>query len=155
MTPTKDDLDVLLEELTLFEKRDDGVFVQASSRRTRKLKNAPPPIIEVIDQEDESDPLASLLKIIKDGSFMFVPWEDCVEDARDECAKYDTLVGLSREFEGKHSKREQEAYSNPPDIAYLRSLRQECKACLVFQHQDRKKQNRPWRRLGRWLKRTV
>jgi len=150
MNDTKSKLDALEEELKLFSKEADA-YVPV--KKTRVLKTSVPmPKIEIVDDEiDRTDPLAAILKIVKEGDYEFIPWRDCIEGDRSKCERYDKLVEVSNGFCETVPKRHQGDYRNPPDALFLRTLPRACRVCLYYQHLDRKREDRLLRRLAKWL----
>jgi len=151
MKEKKSNLDILYDELKLFDKRIDAYVPM---KRTRVLKTpTPAPKIEIVDNElDSTDPLAPVLKIIRDGDYEFIPWRDCVKGDRSKCDRYDELVVVSNAFCEDIPKNDQKDYRNPPDALFLRTLPRACRVCLHYQHLERKQQNRASRRFARWLR---
>jgi hypothetical protein len=152
MNDTNSKLDALEDELKLFSKQADAYVPM---KRTRTLKfparmPAPAPKIEIVD--DDTDPLAPIVRMIRDGKYEFIPWKDCVEGDRVLCDKYDQLVRASEGFCKKVPKSDQKYYTNPPDALFLRTLPRACRVCLYYQHLDKKREIRLSRRLARWLR---
>ena len=144
-------LDILYDELKLFDKQADAYVPM---KKTRVLKApVPTPKIEIVDSDvDPTDPLAPILKIIKDGGHEFIPWRDCVEGDRSKCDRYDKLVVVSKAFCQDIPKSDQGDYRNPPDALFLRTLPRACRVCLYYQHRERKRENRLSRRFVTWLR---
>jgi len=144
------------EEVTVFNPKKDNIEVL----RIRKLKSEllPKVLVEIVPRDIEGlDPddkvRAPILRRLIDKSGELDPRTSCVKGNRSECDLYDRLVKVSNAFLQKTPKSERAQILTMPEAAFLHGEPRFCRFCLMEEHQRRKRANKSWRRLAKWLRR--
>lgn len=144
-----------LDEVTVFNPRKDKI----ERLRYRKLRIPVTPIkVEVVPKDyDGLDPKdavrAPILRILMDKEHELDPRRTCIKGDRHACNLYDRLTKVSRDFTRTTTKSERDQILTPPESAFLQGEPTFCKICVLEEHWRRKRENKPWRRLARWLRR--
>lgn len=139
------------EVIALYDPEKDAIV----PKTCRKLKNGFFPsklkmaIQSSLGQNDKAR--SPVLQILHDMEHEADPAIACMSGFREACKKYDCLRVISDQYVQETSRSEIKRTLNPPDIMFMNAQPRFCQVCLLTQHRQRKKDNKLWRRVVRWL----